>query len=402
MVNKLNHKGVLNVVALSSDIRSNIFKIRIAGPLGELERAGRIRVWCCDVHEFQVEQLLWGDVFIIQRDVSPRVDRLVVYLQKTGKPYIFEIDDLLIDMPDFLGHHKETIKNKEKIEKTIREAATVTVTTPVLARNLAEYNQHIQVVPNYSTPISLPHLQAPAGPQRVGSVSSVLVAASDRVLVDFVKPALMSIAQRYGKRVRVVCIGNICADLADIPSIELFPILPLPEFKKLVGELPEAIGVIPLDDSRFSSCKSAVKYFDYASLGVAAVCSKVSPYVDVITDNENGVLVPSNAPEAWFQSIDALLQQPELRTRIANAAREHVATHHGIDQAARAWIDAISEVASRTAAARKGVLPNGVLLRFRIEKYLLTLRRLNRKRLEARKLRRANRAQPIKTDTTRP
>jgi hypothetical protein len=51
-----------------------------------------------------------------------------------------------------------------------------------------------------------------------------------------------------------------------------------PGCKAFLATLDNTIGIIPLDDSRFSGCKSPVKHLDFSPAGIAAICSDVPPY----------------------------------------------------------------------------------------------------------------------------
>ena len=125
--------------------------------------------------------------------------------------------------------------------------------------------------------------------------------------------------------------------------------MPRGDFIAWVRTLPNAVAVIPLEDSRFAACKSAIKWMEYAEAGIPVLCSDVRPYRDVIESGRTGWLV-ANEAEAWDRAIQTARQLQQARAA------------HG------AW----------------GLLRLGDTLGFAADAVRLPLRRLNRARLARR------------------
>ena len=96
-----------------------------------------------------------------------------------------------------------------------------------------------------------------------------------------------------------------------------------------------------LDDSRFSACKSPVKYLDFSLAGIPAVCSDVPPYNDCVIDGENGILC-TNTEDDWYQAIRELVLSVSRRTQIARAARRFCASEFPMKQAAACWNEVLA------------------------------------------------------------
>jgi hypothetical protein len=107
-------------------------------------------------------------------------------------------------------------------------------------------------------------------------------------------------------------------------------------FKKFLSTLDNTIGIIPLDESQFSSCKSPIKFLDFALAGIPAVCSNVAPYSDIILDGTNGLLC-QNQEEDWYKAVCNLAQSAALRTKIADAAGELSKTEYSMQHVAEVW-----------------------------------------------------------------
>jgi glycosyltransferase involved in cell wall biosynthesis len=160
-------------------------------------------------------------------------------------------------------------------------------------------------------------------------------------LVDYLIAPLKHIQAKYGDQIKVVVVGPIDKALKKGGiQFERAPILTYPKFVELLQTLVNPIGLIPLDNSIFSSCKSPIKYFDYASASIPAICSNVPPYSDYVVHEQTGLLV-ENTNEAWISAIESLIQSTGTRQALAQAARAYVIATHLADQAGDAWQTAI-------------------------------------------------------------
>ena len=167
--------------------------------------------------------------------------------------------------------------------------------------------------------------------------ATLIVASSDTVLVDCLIEPLRQIQQQHGDTIKLVVVGPIdrALELGGL-TFERIPILSYAEFTGLLHTLINPIGLIPLDNSVFSSCKSPIKYFDYSAAQIPSICSNVPPYSDYVQNNVTGLLV-DNTTSAWVQAINNLICSIEERRRLSIAARRYVIDTHLADQAGDAW-----------------------------------------------------------------
>ena len=89
------------------------------------------------------------------------------------------------------------------------------------------------------------------------------------------------------------------------------------------------VGLAPLAGTFFESFKTDVKYREYASLRVPAVYSGVSPYTESVTDGTTGLLA-DNTADAWIGALTRLIESPELRRQLADAAFADVRQHRDL------------------------------------------------------------------------
>lgn len=323
----------VRVVAFIPGTASSLIDIRMRGPLenwaARHEGALRIR----DFRDVRSEDLYWGDVFVFQRISGLDIYTLIEVLKHQGKRVVFEMDDLLMEIPDFLSHHRLPSADLERLVNSMAAANALSTTTERLASKLRQYNSNVHVVPN-----CIREMVTPAPVAGDGSVKATLVvASSDSVTVDMVLKPIQRIKAAYGDAVKIVAIGPIAQFFKEKKiQIEEHPIQGYAEFRSLLSQLENPIGIIPLDDSVFSSCKSPIKFFDYASVGIASLCSAVPPYSDFVVNEKTGLLVANNE-QAWFEAISRVIEDGALRASLLSNAREYVLNTHMMDKAGDAW-----------------------------------------------------------------
>ncbi len=100
-----------------------------------------------------------------------------------------------------------------------------------------------------------------------------------------------------------------------------------------MSELPREyasfdINIAPLEvGNRYCEAKSELKYFEAALAGVPTVASPTQPFVDAIRAGQTGFLASSH--EEWYARLKDLIQDPALRTSIANNAYREVLWLYG-------------------------------------------------------------------------
>jgi glycosyltransferase involved in cell wall biosynthesis len=204
-------------------------------------------------------------------------------------------------------------------------------------------------------------------------VATIVVASSDTVLIDFILPAISQLMKRKDISVKVLVIGPL-GDAFDRASVkcERVPNFTYDEFKKFIRTIENPIGIIPLDDSLFSSCKSPVKYFDYSLAGIPVICSDVPPYADVVKNGVNGLLVANNTTENWVNAIEQLVQSVTKRKEITAQAISFVEKEYSIASAAKHWNTFLIKLNIGSFDYNPPVLPTEFEKRIAQSKFFLT------------------------------
>lgn len=321
------------IVCMVPEMESALFELRIKSPLQNWAKRYGGSVRYRRLGEHLPDDLIWGDLFVFQRLAGSYTLELIKVLKAHGKVVVFEIDDLLTKLPDFLNHHRISDRAKKDLVDAISKADVVTTTTHRLAAELSVMNTNVVCVPNCVGRI-LPERALHS--ELKFPTATLIVASSDAVRVDFLIKPLQEIQSKYAN-VRLFIIGPIGEALKKTGlEFDHMSILGYADFITALNTLVNPIGLIPLDNSTFSSCKSAIKYFDYSSVEIPTICSNVPPYSDHIHHGQTGLLV-KNTTSAWVDAMETLISSTMTRQRLAEAARRYTYETHGIDKSGDAW-----------------------------------------------------------------
>ncbi len=343
--------GGVRVVCLTASLDSTLTELRLRIPLERWALQNKGSVKLISIYENTAADLKWGDIFIFQRDAGEYVLGLIKFLKSIGKKVIFEIDDLLTNLPPFLSHHADSISaNREFLIDSLRLSDAVTVTTSRLGKEFSSYNKNIHCIPNCAERSQ----QGSANHYEVApSDVTVMVASSDKVLVDFIVPALRLAQEKLS--IKIVAIGPPGEFLANTGlNIRRVDNMPYAAFKAFVASVDNGIGLIPLDESLFSSCKSPIKFFDYSLAGIPSICSNVAPYAEHIVNGENGFLV-ENATESIYSAIEYLALSHSARTKVSQNAFNYVLNNFSLRMAADAWQELFAKLIPNVLLTRKKI-----------------------------------------------
>ncbi len=328
-------------------------------------------------HDCSAADLEWADVLIVQRGLTRRACRLAFAMRASGGKVVYEIDDLLTDMPSSLISHAAVRRRLPWLRRCLAAADVVSVSTARLGRGLGA--PRWVEIPNYGD--TLPPADASgASPPGAHVLPSFILASSDHVPVAELALALRELQAQPGRIGPVLAVGPVAGDLVQSGvAIRTIALMPRPDFLHLIRTSGPLLALIPLGATAFDACKSAIKYFDYALAGVPTLCANRPPYSDVIQDGVDGVLVEDGSA-AWLAALQRALDDPERLATLAAAAARGVAAQHSLGRCVAAWLALLDELGPRRVAARPAMNP----LQRAIDDVTRWARRRNRQRLAAR------------------
>lgn len=312
-----------------------------------------------------------ADVAVIPRPHEPQWISVIKQLKDKGIKSVVEYDDNLFNISPLSPHYQdfgtENIEvdhggkklplwedgknidlkaNKEKLDnvkRTLELADAVQVTTDILADVYLEYAQQAFVLPNcIDTKLwnKLPLKRDKEETRLFWSGGSSHF--EDWVQIQGVIPHLM---EKY-KDLKLVLLGTkFDGTLKGVPSdrIEYHNWVPTPAHPYKCSVLDPDICVIPLKDTDFNRCKSAIKWIEMGGMSVPSVASAISPYIEMDAGS-NGVFIEDNAFDGWVDGLSLLIEDKMLRWKMGGEAKKTVDQYFDINKRYTLWEAAYQEL----------------------------------------------------------
>lgn len=161
--------------------------------------------------------------------------------------------------------------------------------------------------------------------------------------VDFLEaaPALAKILRQYPNVIfRIVGYLDLPEYFDDLSNqIERIGFCSYDEYFAYLAE--SDINIAPLEDFIFNDAKSNIKYIEASITGVASICSPRKEFVAAIEHGKNGLL--ADTEQEWFNAFDLLINNLELRNKMAQAAYRSVNQYYHPDNIAKKLLPILSE-----------------------------------------------------------
>jgi len=370
----------MKILGIERDQHANNY-YRVVQPLYKLRQHGLADT--LTIHpdnardeEFITQKILEADLVIAQRPASQEWYNLVKIIKKAGKAFVADYDDDPFSVspwnPSYRWHGveeathiskdgsahplwrdgecgfsiEENIQRRDYFQASFRKADMVSCTTDILKTRFSQFNKNVEVLPNLVDFAMYPKVEYVKRQIRIGWQGGVSHYEDLYMIVDDIKRVL-----RRHNNVTFVYFGDYRFRhlFKEIPSsqIEFADWTSYAAYPYKLACLNLDIGLCPLADTPFNRNKSAIKYFEYSVLGIPTIASGIPPYLGVITDGEDGMLVNNAQEGAWFSAMRKLIGCRSLRKRLAQKAHENIYHNYNIDNEIGKWADAYAKLLQR-------------------------------------------------------
>lgn len=283
------------------------------------------------------------DAVLLQRDCmdAVRAETLLAICRRRGIKTILELDDDLFNISPDHTDHKRYLESRQTLEALARQCDRLFVSTPKIAASLEVFGRETRVVPNvlderlWLSPVG--HHESRVGEcnASVEAVTGETVrilymgtrthAVDLRLIEQSVRRAGELLKKQYGLSLVVDLVGILPPGERPEMPFNVMTVPPgfayYPRFVRWLRSVGRwDFGIAPLAPTPLNECKSALKFFEYAALGIAGIFSPVGEYPAVVEDGVTGIVCPSNAPEEWEESLVNMAVEPDLRKRLAAGA----------------------------------------------------------------------------------
>ena len=264
--------------------------------------------------------------------------------QRHQKPFLMEIDDYVADVPtanEAFEQYKPGGTRFKVTSAQLRQSDGLIVSTPYLAQQYQDINEHIYIVPN-SIDLKEWNVRSPKRSDRIriGWIGG----GTHTPDLEIVAPVIRELTEKY-KNVWFYCIHGCPQVYKEMPkvywthkwaTINLYP--------RHLASYRFDIGIAPLVDNNFNRGKSNLRWLEYSALKVPTVASPLPDFERVIRSGDNGFLAADL--DDWKKHLCALIESKDLRERMGRSAFETVKRNFSVPKTARKYLQILREVAA--------------------------------------------------------
>lgn len=298
---------------------------------------------------------------------SPVVDHYIAEAQRLGLVLAHDIDDPIFDANTYRANRNlETLTEAEREHllnsaelhlKVMRQCRHQLVST----RGMAERVQALLGVEAFVWPnvVDAETQQIAArleGRPRAASEETVVAymsgsRAHDR---DFesIAPVLADMLERH-PTVVLMLVGYVEVPAQLAPYNDRLRRIPFGNYHEYFNALARAeLVVVPLLIDAFNDCKSAIRFYEAALLGIPVVASRVGQFSEVIEPGVTGYLAADS--DEWAAALASLLSDAALRHRMGEAAQSAVNTRHTVQAIVPQVLPALAAMGVNPGSAAGG------------------------------------------------
>lgn len=318
------------ILLLSPDATASCSILRVVYPLSYYcqKVGGELR----SLEEDTTKCLQWADIVVCHRECTREMLLALRIARSMGISIVYDFDDLLFELPSSLSRPSSPLVNMI-IRHVAATADKVTCTTPTLRKEVEKITDRVELVPNVifeKNNLDIAQIHNDTDP------CTLVVASTDTIEVGFICEALQEFFKKHSQHSLVV-IGKIVPALRERGlDFVAHPRMNAGDFSRILLSVKNGIGIIPLDYSKFSSCKSAIKFYHYAMCGIVSIASNVLPYAAEMEHGKNGWLT-TNTTAGWLQAMEHVSSKASIRRRMLTQAIYHVQRYNSPPQAYDAW-----------------------------------------------------------------
>ena len=234
---------------------------------------------------------------------------------------IYDIDDMVFLKPkSHVNPFVAILKSKSRIIHLMKKARHVITCTPSLDAFVRQYNANTTDI---SSTINTDTYIPVNSYTNTGTITLGWSGSHSTVkYLYLLKDVLLDLNRELPLKLLVIGDTNFRIDGLDVTAIPWVEQTEVTDLQKI------DIGLYPLPDEEWVLGKSGLKALQYMALGIPTVATAIGANFRVIEDGISGFLVKTE--DQWKEQLKLLINNPDLRKRIGQKARERVETFYSV------------------------------------------------------------------------
>jgi glycosyltransferase involved in cell wall biosynthesis len=285
--------------------------------------------------------LEWADVLVVSRVLDGEAANIKRVCDKYNVKIVVDVDDLWILPQNHILHgYYQKSQYGKKQESYLRIADQVWTTNIRLAEEIKPFNQNVHIIPN-----ALPYGEGQFTDDKIPSDRIRFFYAGGHTHkhdINLLKDVNRELRkdEKFKEKAQFVLGGgfenreDVFVDKiwSDMEQVYSGYAVKSPTFKRLYGKgvdnymelYREAdVGLIPLEDNRFTRCKSNLKILECAAKKIPVICSDVETYYDNLP-----IVFHATKIQSWRDWVHHMLRDPERAKGYGKSLHDWAMEHH--------------------------------------------------------------------------
>lgn len=274
-----------------------------------------------------------------------------------GKPMVTEIDDWLLDVPQYniaSGPFKTNSPNEWYALQQLKLSDAIVTSTVFLSEKIASVpdlqGKRVYVIPNSIDFAIWDHLKEIPFKKKEGIVRIGYSGCGNHGGdLYMIKPALLAILDNFPnvEFVYAVPMKDPHAPHQDFHITHerarcINEWYTMEQFPQMLKNWDLDIGIAPLVDNNFNRAKSNLRWLEYSALRLPCVASAVEPFRRTMLAGQDGLLCRGS--KEWYEALKHLIVNSQDRARLGDHAYARVKRNFNMDQVALRYIQVLEEI----------------------------------------------------------
>ncbi len=296
----------------------------------------------------------WCDIIISVRSLSSLDWRIARLAKKKGKFHILNLDDDFLGIARNYGLSGSGIwPQRQKALRRILDYTDIVLTDNHL---LGEKYTNIGKVSRYcliNTIVSPESIVTSSLESKINKKTKIVYYVNDGTTLffeQFIRPILPKLCERYSSKISLTLMA-LKPEISEYEGkLDIICVdhMHFKEFREYLSQQNFDIGLAPLDGKGFSKYKYFNKFIEHSIAGIAGIYSNCEPYTFIIKNMMNGILT-ENSSEEWFEALEQLIEDDQLRHRIVNNAQKELIDNFSSEKIIQGLIKDIPELINYSA-----------------------------------------------------
>lgn len=268
-------------------------------------------------YEVKSKDIIESDIIICVRGASDS-DKDIINLSRIyNRLIIYYLDDDLLNIPKYASCSPfyENKHIRENMVEIMKKSDVLWTSSNNIKKKYDSYFNRSYVI---DIPITIEKKKENDSVDSDKLIKICFAGSIDHVhLFDkMLAPVINNISEKYIDKIEIYIVGISPQKLNKTSNVKIIEYFDnIEDYYNFVKKNKFDIGLAPLKETSFNSCKYYNKFLDYTSKGIVGVYSNVEPYKIIVENRINGMLA-ENEMNSWQKMLEELILSEELRNTL--------------------------------------------------------------------------------------